>query len=195
MSLEVHKGSSKQPGREYSFVFYIFSVLFAVQPLFCCKISGWYINFSIHHSVGALQCSEDPRRQPGVTISHCSDGRSEHYEKQEGSCDANGGLLTSYYKCCSHCIEQHGPCMSHSIILLTRSSCKCGVLFKGCPSVIKNGQVSCLCSLSIRLRGRLGKGSREGGMWKVHFERKRQPQVQYNLGENKLVREEFQGWM
>lgn len=48
-------------------------------------------------------------------------------------------LLTSYYKCCSHCIEQRGgPCTSPSIILPTRSSCKCGVLCKGYPSAISN---------------------------------------------------------
>lgn len=52
--------------------------------------------------------------------------------------------------------------MSHSIILLTRSSCKCGVLFKGYPSVINNKQVPCPSSLSIRLRGHLGTGSRKG---------------------------------
>lgn len=56
--------------------------------------------------------------------------------------------------------------MSPSIILQTRSSCKCGVLFEGYPSAINNRQVPCLSSLSIHLRGHLGRvqGKEKYGM-------------------------------
>ena len=94
---------------------------------------------------------------------------SEQYEKQEESCDANGGCWQVIINVAPVAFSGKGPCTSHSIILLTRSPCKCGVLFKGYPSVINNGHVPCLFSLSKRLRGHSGTVASERKKRRVLF--------------------------
>lgn len=71
------------------------------------------------------------RRHIGVTISYRSDCCTA--SNRESKRDANEGcwqvINVVPISLCSK-----GPCVSPSIILLTRSSCRCGVLFKGYPS-------------------------------------------------------------
>lgn len=159
--------------------------LFAVQPYY--KISGWYTSFLINHSVWALPCSVFT----GCTISHHSAVCSEQYEKQEKSHDANESFWQVIINVVSIAFSNKGPCMSHSIILLTRSSCKCGVLFKGYPSVINNRQVPCLSSLSIGLKGHLGTSSRKRRIWEVHFEELTAETIQFWKLQNRQKTQSF----
>lgn len=149
------------------------AVLFATQPFLLQKFRILAPPSITHWERCLVQCSEDLHRQFGVTISH----HLEQSEKQEESYDANEGCWQVIINVAPNAFSSRGPCMSHSIILVTRSSCKCGVLFKGYPSVINNRQVPCLFSLSICLRGYLGRGSRNR---RKCTSKKAAPQMQCN---------------
>lgn len=115
----------------------------------------WYTGSYINHTARTLPCSvfEGPTQ---AVWHHCFSSfwwSQWAIWKQEETHDANEDCWQVIINVALIAFSSKGPSMSHSIIRLNRSSCKCGVLFKRYPSVISNAQVPCLSTLSIRLRG------------------------------------------
>lgn len=128
---------------------------------FNCFLQGQIIFTWLLHCCSPSITADVEKTHTDITICHSDCCTVSNMESKN---DANGNCRQVIINVDPILLCSEGPCMSHSIILLTSSSCKCGVLFKGYPSAINYEQVNRL-SLSIYLMGNLEDGSRKWKYW------------------------------